>query len=612
MSLISKLRSFTQTYALQKAGVPEKVVLETAARELMLDFPLGADHPDVSIQPDGSALITEIVQPDAETSDESLVRGKVGDRKTDYLQDQANEALETISRLDIDHRDISESMERNRQEYEALMRESPHYHHAGQVMLLNGLAFLVVALAEITALFVFFADLFGLDANRIGSEIQKHPIAALSTGIFSIGFFFASLLVGDKALYSKHKVIYLICLEFISIAIAKARAAQAAALQDSEATVVFLFLLYAIVGIAFPLSAAVFARNLKEAWSNRELIQSLMRSFEEEDSRLSERLRSVAEERREAQERYEEILDQFSVPYQDEQIRKERFVNDWELHRRRMEARLSELRLAYRFWEGWRTKGLAVPEDLKRYVGIGVAVLFALIFSLLLLGRDTAHADDSFNLLALCDRSSSAGEYSCTPKTIDEAARIWIDKAGDAGSGTFELFLIDKGFDSTVVLFLETYPDKFSGPVSAHKKKWKKDFLERLGAATKDLPVNRGSAISEAIYRISLRTPNKGRTLIYLMSDMREVTEAFNFERKVPAEREFLHWLRVKAIWPKFNTSTELIACGLHPYSPDSTSRMTTRNYDQLIKLWNRVFTNWGLKASLNEACGLGNQYVGG
>lgn len=214
-----------------------------------------------------------------------------------------------------------------------------------------------------------------------------------------------------------------------------------------------------------------------------------------------------------------------------------------------------------------------------------------------------AQASEGFNLIAICDRSSSAGEYACSKSNLEKAGRLWVEQAGDAGGGTFEVVIIDTGFDSAEIAFSEKYPERFPGPVTLNKKKWTGQFMERLMKTTEGLPENKGSAIAEAIYRAFLRISQNGTTRVYILADMRQVNDAFNFERKVPGKAEFIRWLDSKSIKPKFQPGTRLTACGLHPYTLDNTSTMTTENYERLIDLWAEVFSRWGVKADISEVC---------
>ncbi|MHB8174776.1 MAG: hypothetical protein ACYDFU_10010, partial [Nitrospirota bacterium] len=104
----------------------------------------------------------------------------------------------------------------------------------------------------------------------------------------------------------------------------------------------------------------------------------------------------------------------------------------------------------------------------------------------------------------------------------------------------------------------------------------------------------------EAIYRSTLRL-HDGETTIFVLSDMREVNETFNFERRPPSESAFLNWITANDIKPVFKGPTKIIVCGLHPYAPGNTSPMTIRNYDRLLKLWQAVFKKWGVRATISE-----------
>lgn len=57
---------------------------------------------------------------------------------------------------------------------------------------------------------------------------------------------------------------------------------------------------------------------------------------------------------------------------------------------------------------------------------------------------------------------------------------------------------------------------------------------------------------------------------------------------------------------PKFNGSTKVVACGIHPYSPDGSTRMTAQNYNKLLTLWQTVFKTWGVNVTISEGCDFG------
>jgi hypothetical protein len=302
--------------------------------------------------------------------------------------------------------------------------------------------------------------------------------------------------------------------------------------------------------------------------------------------------------RRNAEGQLQEIIQEYTGHYQKTQDERSKLLAQWESFSRWCEAYLAEYRLAYLYWNGRTEKRFVVPKLVKA-LPIALILAYLLFFA----GCKTVEAESSFNLLLLCDRSSSASEFSCTAETIQKAGALWIKRADEEGGGIFEAYLIDNGFDSTTLIFSISYPNRFPSPVTRNKKAWKDDFFRRLSEETKKLPTSRGSGIVEAIYRASLRIPDKEKTLFYIASDMREVNALFNFEKKVLSLQEFRQWLESKRIRPKFRDSTQIIICGLHPYTPSDTSRMTTENYERLLHLWLGVFEKWGLKPQISETC---------
>src|SRR5207237_2051663 len=82
-----------------------------------------------------------------------------------------------------------------------------------------------------------------------------------------------------------------------------------------------------------------------------------------------------------------------------------------------------------------------------------------------------AHENARVHAILLCDRSSSAAEYSCSANTVLGAGRWWADEA--ALGGTFEVWVIGDGIDIPR-LVAETYPDHFRPPVSESKRAWRR------------------------------------------------------------------------------------------------------------------------------------------
>jgi hypothetical protein len=525
----------------------------------------------------------------------------MGDIYANSLQKKATRTFEIISRFDMETRDALKSLRDVQERLNDLMEHTPDYHFARIEARRNLFWLVILSLGEIGAMFTVFADLFGLDMLKISTEIMRHFLLVLSTAAFTVGFYIASLLIAEHALKGNRRTLWLAALGVLASLTAYFRAAQTMAMEESGASALFLTLMYTAIGFTFPLAAAVFFVRWQETGHMVGLADSTRARLREQETLYTERLKQAEDGRNQANDELIRTTSEYVAKYQEAKSRKDRSRSDWEEHRRRAEAYLAETRLAYDFWTGWRRRSINVPRPAKRLLQItgalllGIAALFAF--------AQAANAETAANFAVLCDRSSSASDYSCTPDTVEALGRLWAKKADDSGGGSFELFLIDSGFDTTTLLFSAAYPGRFPGPVMAHKKKWRDDFIAGLTEKAKYLPHSKGSAIVEAIYRSSLRLPQAGETVIYVLSDMREVNEAFNFERRVPSEKEFIGWIDKQSMKPAVGASTRLSICGAHPYTPDNTSTMTTLNYARLLKLWQAVFQEWGVDASLSEVC---------
>lgn len=600
MPIFTKLRIYIDAYLKEWAGVPLMELIEARLKTLFVSAPHGEPPAYLAVQPDGKTVTVELVRTEQAFNDEQVLRSDMGDTYANQNQQKAVKINEEILKHEHDIREQEANIVEIHQRKDDLLKSSPDHHFMKSRATKNMLAFAVVAIGEIGALFFLFSDYFGIDPAKLGQEISNRPLQVFATGFFTVGFFAGTLWLGELALHSKQKaqrVISVIGLVIIALIIGKMRMMQAVALQETSLETWFLGVFFTCISLLLPLVAANFAGKWKEASMITGPIDSMAKRLREQEQKYVKKLRIAEQKRKATVARLEQNVQEYVTHYQSAVNAKNKSRLEWEEFLRYVEGYLAELRLTYLFWKGRRARQLNVPRPVKRALQLAAILLF--ILALTLLGTRSAHAAEAFNMEVLGDRSSSANGYSCSNEAIVQAGNMWVKKADDAGGGTFEILLIDQGFDSTAVIFSESYPERFPRPVTAHKKKWRTEFLQKLKAIK--LPSGKGSAIAEAICRSSLRIPNDGHTVVYIMSDMREIDEAFNFESQVPSEKEFTNWLEANAIKPRFNGSTKVAVRGMHPYTPANTGRMTAQNYDRLLKLWQAVFDKWGVKATISE-----------
>ncbi|MHB8172958.1 MAG: hypothetical protein ACYDFU_00665 [Nitrospirota bacterium] len=499
----------------------------------------------------------------------------------------------------MDLRDTAERVKDHRDTHNELLDTAPDYHHQKRIGRKSMLMFFVIASAETAALFFLFADLFGLDILNFSAEIARHPFSMFGTLLFSAAFFTATFLLAERASLKGQGIFWLILLAAISILIGKLRASQAIAMNDTVTEAWVLALIYSVVSFIFPLAAAHFARKWKESSGITGPMDSLMKRYEEKENHLAGQIQESNQKRLAEQDGLNNIIQEYSDHYQKHIAERIKLRNNWQDHVRYVDAQLAEARTAYKFWE--RHKSNTMPNVVKVVAVVLGLLLIAVAISLL--GSRSAHAaENKVNMTIVCDRSSSASEYCCTNKRLREAGKIWMEKADDAGGGNFQIILIGDSFDDAKVIFSKKFPRQFPGPVISNRRKWEREFIQKLDSIK--LPnLKNSSGIAEAIFRSSLLNPKDGKTYIVVLSDLREVNSSYNFEKKVPPANEFIAWLDANSIRPRFGGSVQLLACGVHPYSPPGTSPMTPQDYTRLITLWQATFQHWGVKATISEMC---------
>ncbi|MCL4873537.1 hypothetical protein KJ039_05605 [bacterium] len=596
MTIITKFKIYGEAYFAERSDIPLPELLKTKARALVKHAPQGEPPYYVSVQPDGSLLRAEVQDENKDMLDELALRAEMGDKYADTLQKKAQHVIERISNYELDIRATSESIEDEKQRRNLHVRSMYDLSLKRTEALGSFVLFTILALGEIGAVFTLFADFFGIDPTRLSRAFFKEPTAFLVPLLPSFGFFIASLLIAELVLAGKRRNSWIIALGVLAIAIGWMRGKQIFTLQDEVAIGALLMpFLFSFTAFSFPLAAAFFINKWRAASIVIAKDSAKIRGIDAQERIYEERLRKDVQHLANAEKEFDRLIDEYVRHYQKDQRDKERQKAEWEKYARYTENYLAELHIAYRFWSGWRR-----PKT-NQGQSPGSKYLPAVLIFISLVG--ITQPAQAFNLIAICDRSSSAGEYACSKENLEKSGRHWIEQAEDAEGGSFELVIIDTGFDSTEIAFSERYPERFPGPVSLNKRKWTGQFMEKLANMSNSLPENKGSAIAEAIYRASLRIPQSGTARVYILSDMRQVNETFNFERRVPGKAEFIKWLHLKTIKPKFPPGTSLTACGLHPYTPGNTSRMTTESYGRLVDLWAEVFTKWGVKAELSEVC---------
>jgi len=214
--------------------------------------------------------------------------------------------------------------------------------------------------------------------------------------------------------------------------------------------------------------------------------------------------------------------------------------------------------------------------------------------------------DGAVNKTVLCDRSTSGAGLACEAEVLRRAADLWFTEVRRYGRGRFEIALIGQDIGDVPVVLSREYPRRFDAPVSQSQEHWRQSLLAAVDSVAARMDSTRGSAIVEAVFRITLRFPTGPnlKNRLVLATDLRQVTpRKWNFERSVPEFSEFAAWIHDAGLDPQFGVLTEIVVCGFHMATPRGTSQMTAKAYRELEALWARLLGQWAPTFKVEEDC---------
>jgi len=593
---VSRLRAWLDARRGVKAGRPLPAYLADKLAVAQRKSPrVGAPPYTLAIQSDGSVLrVPQSVEPPAPLAlplDTDL-RLKRGGAAAEELRRRGAAACEQIARCEGEARALGLERHELGNRERAFIQTHPVVGRLARLVWGLRFAFVALSVGEVAALSVLFADWFGLDIVR-ADVIYRHPVEAFGVLVAATGVFLASLMLAQKALDFEHPRTALATGATLLVGGVGLGWMRGAQIPESgwQQAVIFM-----AVTIALPVAAAA----LKHRAAQASISLGAWRKLEREGRTLGRRM-ALIEWRQEMAERdLATVVAEYRKDYQEARAIEARVRCAWVRWLQATEASLAEFRLAYLVRLRRSPLSASTATALVKTAGLVILVLCALSAC----ARAHAHEDAQVHAILLCDRSSSAAEFSCSANTVLDAGRWWADEA--TLGGTFEVWVIGDGIDIPR-LVSETYPEHFRPPVSESKRAWRQAFEARLGDKGGTVPTNTGSAIAEALWRVSrrLNEAGRGRTVLILASDLRQVTPGmWDFERHVPRPAEFIAWLRRMDLMLEMRTGTELTVCGFHSETLAGTSRSTAASYHRTRALWEQVFKAWGVKARIGEDCG--------
>ena len=186
---------------------------------------------------------------------------------------------------------------------------------------------------------------------------------------------------------------------------------------------------------------------------------------------------------------------------------------------------------------------------------------------------------------ALCDRSPSATGIACTATSLRYSYDAWLPGAFASGS-SFHVWIIGKDASTTTRMFEVHTPelpmaDRLAYLVSARNE---------LARFTDFNPPGAGSAVAEAITVVALDlVGRRGKHSLWILSDLRQTSGPWAFDRRVPTASAFLRWLKDERLLPQC-PDMNVSVCGLHFTTTDNRMPFDVRRGIALRELWTAAF----------------------
>src|SRR2546427_3361227 len=284
------------------------------------------------------------------------------------------------------------------------------------------LAFVVLSAGEVAALSVLFADWFGLDIAR-ADGICRHPVEAFGVLVAATGVFMASVMLALKALDLDHPRTALAAGATLLVGGVGLGWMRGAQIPESgwEQAAIFI-----AVTVALPVAAAALKRRAAQASTVLGAWRQLVRDTVEPGSREYH----IERHNHTAEQELATVVAEYRKDYMEARAVEARVRNAWLLWLQATEASLAEHRLAYLV----RLARAKVPRAEVTALVKTASLLMLVVLAAGACAGAHAHEDSQVHAILLCDRSSSAAEFSCSANTVLGAGRWWAHEAAAAGA----------------------------------------------------------------------------------------------------------------------------------------------------------------------------------
>jgi hypothetical protein len=204
----------------------------------------------------------------------------------------------------------------------------------------------------------------------------------------------------------------------------------------------------------------------------------------------------------------------------------------------------------------------------------------------------------------VCDVSASTLAVACNATSLLRAFDFWVAEGLARPGSSLSVAVVGQTRDTMRTVFELSVPDRSVGERIA--------YLLGARAQLAQLPssyfAENASAIIEATHAtVSTLREREGRYALIMLSDLRQLSNEWDFDAAIPQPAAFVAWLKKTHLLPDLRDFSSVQVCGMHTHRSPGRGLHTARDTAQLQEVWLRTFREAGApEVKLFTSCDAG------
>jgi hypothetical protein len=200
--------------------------------------------------------------------------------------------------------------------------------------------------------------------------------------------------------------------------------------------------------------------------------------------------------------------------------------------------------------------------------------------------RWTWNAGPKAHTATVCDVSPSVQGSACTPASLLESYDVWASQAITVGS-SYRVWIVGASIATAKETFEIDTPDLLATDRIAYLLSARNELEDLFNP----LPAHTGSAVAGAITAaVSDLAPRRGVKTLRILSDLRETSDAWAFDQRVPEPQAFVGWLASERLLPDCR-GIAISVCGLHYTSAEGQPPFDARRGAEIRDVWTEALS---------------------